>query len=427
KIIGEKVYNKDLQFSDCQPILLSDGTVSWYVSGRGMLKYYNIDPYHLNENNAHLVREYLVTFIDEDGTVLQSEKAEEGTTPVFHGDKPTKDPNQQYIYEFDKWTPEIASVTGNITYQATYKSSLRKYAVTWLNEDGTVLETNEVEYGKTPAYSGTTPSKESAGEVTYVFTGWIPAIVPVTGTATYTATFKEATIDDIVKDLDNGWHEINSNWYYVESGKLVKGWKQSGSTWYYMDPETGVMQTGLQEIKGSKYIFANSGAMRTGWIDLDGTWYYAQASGALKTGWLQSGSTWYYMDPNTGEMATGWVKVGSSWYYMNSSGAMATGWVKDGGTWYYMNSSGAMVTGWVKVGNTWYYMKANGAMAASEWVTGYYWISASGAWTYQPVGSWEQNSTGWWFGDTSGWYAKNETLKINDVLYTFNAAGYWVK
>ena len=66
-------------------------------------------------------------------------------------------------------------------------------------------------------------------------------------------------------------------------------------------------------------------------------------------------------------------------------------------------------------------------MAAKEWVPGYYWVSASGAWTYQPVGSWKQNSTGRWFGDTSGWYAKNETVRIDDVLYQFDDAGYWIR
>ena len=164
-----------------------------------------------------------------------------------------------------------------------------------------------------------------------------------------------------------------------------------------------------------------------GWINLDGTWYYAQGSGAFATGWLKDGSTWYYLNPETCAMMTGWVKVNNTWYYLKESGAMATGWVKDGDTWYYMNSSGAMVTDWVKLNNTWYYMKSSGAMAANEWVTGYYWVGASGAWTYQAKGSWKQNSTGWWFGDTSGWYAKNETITISGKSYSFNAAGYWVQ
>ena len=37
-----------------------------------------------------------------------------------------------------------------------------------------------------------------------------------------------------------------------------------------------------------------------------------------------------------------------------------------------------------------------------------------------------QNAYGWWFGDDSGWYAKSCTIRIDDVMYTFNAKGYLV-
>ena len=66
-------------------------------------------------------------------------------------------------------------------------------------------------------------------------------------------------------------------------------------------------------------------------------------------------------------------------------------------------------------------------MAAEEWVEGYYWVSKSGAWKYEPKGSWKKNQRGWWFGDTSGWYAKDETIKINNVDYSFDEEGYWIE
>ena len=248
-----------------------------------------------------------------------------------------------------------------------------------------------------------------------------------TVTAEDGTTTQEYTIVIAGEEVKDGWILIDGVKYYYENGKAKTGWHQEDGKWYYLDPDQdGAMATGKVKAGSAFYIMDESGVMQTGWIQDNGIWYYAKDSGALATGWLQVGSTWYYLNTETCVMETGWVKVNGTWYYMKESGAMAIGWVKDGDTWYYMNTSGAMATGWVKVNNTWYYMKSSGAMAANEWCDGY-WLNANGSWTYQPRGSWKQNSTGWWFGDTSGWYAKNETVKINNVLYTFNAAGYWVE
>ena len=183
---------------------------------------------------------------------------------------------------------------------------------------------------------------------------------------------------------ENGWAEESGTWYYYIDHVAQKGWLKYDGNWYYLDPSTGAMQTG--------------------WFQVAGRWFYAAGSGKMQTGWLLYGGKWYYLAP---------------------SGVMCTGWFKDRGKWYYANSSGAMQTGWIKSGDYWYYLKPSGEMAASEWYNGY-WLSASGAWTYQPKGSWKRNEVGWWFGDTSGWYAMDETIRINGVFYTFDDAGYWV-
>ena len=134
---------------------------------------------------------YIVKFVNYDGTELQSGEVEEGVMPEYTGATPTKEADAQYTYTFKGWDSEIAAATGDITYTAVFEETLNKYTVTWKNEDGTILETDEnVEYGATPEYNGETPTKVSNAQYSYVFKGWDKEISNVTGDITYTATFE---------------------------------------------------------------------------------------------------------------------------------------------------------------------------------------------------------------------------------------------
>ena len=66
-----------------------------------------------------------------------------------------------------------------------------KFSVKFVNEDGSELQSDELEYGETPAYTGETPVKAETDDYKYVFVGWNPEISPVTGDIVYKATFKE--------------------------------------------------------------------------------------------------------------------------------------------------------------------------------------------------------------------------------------------
>ena len=64
------------------------------------------------------------------------------------------------------------------------------YTVTWVNEDGTTLETDtDVPYGARPKYEGETPTKAEDERYTYTFAGWSPEAAPVTCDITYTAVY----------------------------------------------------------------------------------------------------------------------------------------------------------------------------------------------------------------------------------------------
>lgn len=132
------------------------------------------------------IPKYTVTWLDADGeTVLKEEIVDEGDTPVC--DAPTKEATVQYAYAFAGWTPEVAAVSADATYMATYDATTREYTITWLNDDDTQIDTTSVAYGTAPTHAD--PAKKSTAQYDYTFAGWTPQVAAVRGEATYKATY----------------------------------------------------------------------------------------------------------------------------------------------------------------------------------------------------------------------------------------------
>ena len=94
---------------------------------------------------------YTVSWYDEDGTTLLGEtKVPYGELPVYSG-TPEKAEDDDFIYTFVGWDPELASVQGNASYKAVFTKTA-KLTVTWKNGD-TVLKTEKVAPGTVPKYS----------------------------------------------------------------------------------------------------------------------------------------------------------------------------------------------------------------------------------------------------------------------------------
>ena len=133
---------------------------------------------------------YTVTWKYADGNVLEEDKdVPYGVEPTYDGETPTKAKTAEYTYTFAGWTPDVSTVTGNVTYTAKFTASKNVYTITWKDADGNVLTKQELEYGETPKYDGAEPTKAADAHYTYTFKGWDPEVAKVTEDATYTAAF----------------------------------------------------------------------------------------------------------------------------------------------------------------------------------------------------------------------------------------------
>ena len=110
---------------------------------------------------------------------------------------PTKASTAQYNYTYYGWGASdggaananiLKNITEDKTVYAIFTATVRYYTITWLDDDGvTVLNTTQVAYGTVPSY---TPTK--AG---FMFTGWSPTPVAVTGNAEYVSSWSDKTWD----------------------------------------------------------------------------------------------------------------------------------------------------------------------------------------------------------------------------------------
>ena len=98
-----------------------------------------------------------------------------------------------------------------------------KYTITWQDEDGNVIKTDEVEQGTTPVYTGTIPTKAATNEYTYEFAGWLPKIQPATKDICYTTFFERNKIETPVYTVNiNGENcSLNISNQYPEGAVIT--------------------------------------------------------------------------------------------------------------------------------------------------------------------------------------------------------------
>ena len=154
---------------------------------------------------------HTITFVNWNGETITTKKFEYNTMPEYTGANPTRPATAQYTYTFKGWTPDFVAVTGNKTYTADYIATINKYTIKFVDDDGTELQSSEVEYGSMPEYAGTTPTKDATDQWLYSFNGWDETIVNVTGEKTYTATYSSTLRQYTIAFVDGDGVTIKSD------------------------------------------------------------------------------------------------------------------------------------------------------------------------------------------------------------------------
>ena len=118
---------------------------------------------------------YTVTFKDWNGTVLKTQQ-------VQYGGAATAPANPTRVgYTFTGWDKAFTNVTANLVVTAQY--SANTYTVTFKDWNGTVLKTQQVQYG------GAATAPANPTRAGYTFTGWDKAFTNVTANLVVTAQY----------------------------------------------------------------------------------------------------------------------------------------------------------------------------------------------------------------------------------------------
>ena len=258
----------------------------------------------------------------------------------------------------------------------------------------------------------------------------------------------------------DGWAwENNAHCFYRNGVKVRNDWVFTEGHYYWMKADGTMAWNEKVTVNGKDYYLGESGRMQTGWIKLPNgkDYYYADSSGALKkVAWQKWGNEKYWLMPDglmarntlatatygsgsrifsfsdNGKVEKNWIPIGNGNYRYgdpNAGGALARNqwvywsrqwyWIKDNyamarnekllinGSYYYFYDNGVMGTGWIHIGNgDYYYASSSGSLRSN------YLFTYSGKQCYIK---------------SNYLMARNETLTINGVSYTFDNSGYAVK
>lgn len=136
---------------------------------------------------------------NQDNDVIIPDSLSYGVMPQYlHTPNPSREPDVDYTYTFDDWSPALSPVTKDQTYRATYTKEERRYLVVFKN-GGTEVSRQFLKHNEIPVV----PELTQDGKIL----SWDPMVSAVIGTQTYNAVWTDEPETDydvqvVFKDYD---------------------------------------------------------------------------------------------------------------------------------------------------------------------------------------------------------------------------------
>ncbi len=232
----------------------------------------------------------------------------------------------------------------------------------------------------------------------------------------------------------DGWKKASDgNWYYVNSGKMLKNcWYFVGGHWYYFDDGGKMLKNIVVELYTSDkgwvcYRFDKNGFMITGWYqDEDGKWFGYDQSGAAFMGLHTIRDKIYYFDRDGILQVNGAVYLDGILYIYGPNGdcsvSSGNGWICDT---YYVEE-GNVVTGWKKISDKIYYFDQETGKKVSDTVQmidgKYYSFNHEGVLETGRITNIDDDQLYWMYANPDGVLAVNEWVETDAARYYYDSS-----
>lgn len=122
-------------------------------------------------SSCSIINKVQIQFKNYDNSVLETSEVQKGGDASYNGEAPTKPRDASYYYIFDGWDKSLDDIDKDTEFYAVYKS-YSWYTLTFVNEKGSIIHTQEWFENKEFSYSGIQPQSYIDGNVIYLFSGW---------------------------------------------------------------------------------------------------------------------------------------------------------------------------------------------------------------------------------------------------------------